>query len=80
MVRTSYLCISTSHSGIITVTNHDDSRQGVLQYNRYEHNSLSPLGTDQWLQYKRYFKIADFISTINLMQRTWEAWTGDYSK
>lgn len=47
MVRTSYLCISTSHSGIITVTNHDDSRQGVLQYNRYEHNSLSPLGTDQ---------------------------------
>lgn len=62
---------------MIAVTNHDDSRQGKPQHNRYENSSLSPMGTDQWLQYEGYFKIADLIITVNLKQRRWEANTED---
>lgn len=34
------------------------------------------MGTDQWLQYERYFKISDFIMTVILMQKNEEAETG----
>lgn len=47
--------------------------------NRCENNLLSPLGTDQWPQYKQYFKInvADFIITVILLQRKQEVKTGE---
>lgn len=47
--------------------------------NRCENNLLSPLGIDQWPQYKQYFKInvADFIITVILLQRKQEVKTGE---